>query len=617
MALCFEIQDHAIDEILRLLPVKSERDVYVTCNYCPGQPLTLYKRGNKATIEYGRRVELFRGLGLLAEHIEEDEYARTQKPCFTTDGVMLDCSRNGVPKVSTIKRFIRIMALMGLDMLMLYTEDTYEIPEYPYFGYMRGRYSTEELQEIDRYADAFGVELVPCIQTLAHLQGMFRWPCFEEVHDCTDVLLCEEEKTYELIDAMLRSCRNAFKSDRIHIGMDEAFMMGFGKYRFSRDTVDREKMFCNHIERVKQICETYNFKPMIWSDMFFRIAFQGAYASDREISSEVTEMLTKDVELVYWEYEKLEKEDYITAIVQHQKFSNPLMFAGGAWRWTGFTPSLEYSLNASCAALEACKEKKVKDILLTAWGDNGNEASFFTILPVMQLYAEMNYADAVSKEELTKRLFTCTGELLDDMLLLDLPNRPDGRKHGPAANPSKYIFYQDVLGGLMEKHMEDNYPEYYAKTAVLLREAAERSKEYGYMYQMLSELCSVLEIKSMAGVRAQTCYLTDDREGLRKIAYDVLPTLLSRMQDFHKAVEKQWNIENKVFGYEVLDLRIGGVESRVTTAISRLKRYLEGELLELEELQEERLYFDCRKEEQETKVVSYNLWMPVSSANLI
>ena len=35
---------------------------------------------------------------------------------------------------------------------MLYTEDTYEVDNEPYFGYMRGRYSADELRELDDYA---------------------------------------------------------------------------------------------------------------------------------------------------------------------------------------------------------------------------------------------------------------------------------------------------------------------------------------------------------------------------------------------------------------------------------------------------------------------------------
>ena len=88
---------------------------------------------------------------------------------------MLDCSRNAVPNVPYLKRFIDIVSSLGYNELQLYTEDTYEIPSEKYFGYLRGRFSKEEIREIDEYCKQRGVELVPCIQTFAHLDNIFRW----------------------------------------------------------------------------------------------------------------------------------------------------------------------------------------------------------------------------------------------------------------------------------------------------------------------------------------------------------------------------------------------------------------------------------------------------------
>lgn len=83
---------------------------------------------------------------------------------------MIDCSRNGVLKVSTVKFLCRKLALVGYCQLMLYTEDTYQIESEPLFGYLRGGYSQAELKEIDDYAFALGIEIVPCSElTLGEL----------------------------------------------------------------------------------------------------------------------------------------------------------------------------------------------------------------------------------------------------------------------------------------------------------------------------------------------------------------------------------------------------------------------------------------------------------------
>ncbi len=78
--------------------------------------------------------------------------------------------------VASVKQWIDITADLGYNTLMLYTEDTFEVDGNPYFGYMRGRYSREELKEINAYALKKEMELIPCTQMLAHQNVCRRWP---------------------------------------------------------------------------------------------------------------------------------------------------------------------------------------------------------------------------------------------------------------------------------------------------------------------------------------------------------------------------------------------------------------------------------------------------------
>ena len=123
-------------------------------------------------------------------------------------GVMLDMSRNGVMKPDSLKKYVDYLSAFGYNMLQLYTEDTYEVEGEPLFGYLRGRYTIAELQDIDYYCKEKGVELIPCIQTLAHLNQIFKFAHYANVRDCMDVLLVDEEKTYVLLDKMFQSLAN-------------------------------------------------------------------------------------------------------------------------------------------------------------------------------------------------------------------------------------------------------------------------------------------------------------------------------------------------------------------------------------------------------------------------
>lgn len=82
--------------------------------------------------------------------------------CFNHFGTMLDCSRNAVMNVESIKKWIDITTDLGYNTLLLYTEDTYEVKDNPYFGYMRGRYRKEELKEINATSSPHIVKKTSC-----------------------------------------------------------------------------------------------------------------------------------------------------------------------------------------------------------------------------------------------------------------------------------------------------------------------------------------------------------------------------------------------------------------------------------------------------------------------
>lgn len=60
-------------------------------------------------------------------------------------------------------------------------------------------------------------------------------------------------------------------------------------------------------------------------------------------------------------------------IDRHKEFNRDVMFAGGAWMWSGFAPANKFSLSVTQTALKACEAKGIDKILMTMWGDDGAE----------------------------------------------------------------------------------------------------------------------------------------------------------------------------------------------------------------------------------------------------
>jgi hypothetical protein len=69
--------------------------------------------------------------------------------------------------------------------------------------------------------------------------------------------------------------------------------------------------------------------------------------------------------------------------------------------------------------------------------------------------------------------------------------------------------------------------------------------------------------------------------------------MIEKLEALRKSHRAAWMKYNKPFGFEVLDIRYGGIRSRLDTAKYRIDAYLNGECDRLEELEAERLRIDC------------------------
>lgn len=473
----------------------------------------------------------------------------------------------------------------------------------------------EELRQIDDCAYMYGIEVIPCIQVLGHLHNITKYSnVYGDITDLSGILLIDEEKTYHFIEQMISTCRTALRSKRIHIGMDEAHLMGHGKYFDKHGSTDLEALFLKHLDRVKKICSDYEFRPMIWGDMPLRLAGCDGY-TDSDFNLENLAELRKipnDVDLIYWDYYSKSSERFDEFIKVHKSISENVIFSGGAWRWLNLAPNLVHSLKTSEMALKMCLKNGIKEIFVTMWGDNGNEQSFFTSWPVVQLFAEYGFSKDVDTSYLEKRFKTCTGGILKDFYALDRLNRPIGTPADiMAENPPKYLYYQDVMMGLYDYYVKEGYNAHYAECSSELKQCALRAGEFSYIFENAAALCDVLSDKAEIGVEITKAYKSNDKECLRIIADDILPRIKKNVEIYGLSFEKQWNIEAKIFGFEVMDIRFGAMLRRLESAEKRIKAYLAGEILSLPELEETRLPYDGHTE---NSVLSAN-WNGIVSAS--
>ncbi|GAA5839664.1 hypothetical protein JCM3766R1_000936 [Sporobolomyces carnicolor] len=512
-----------------------------------------------------------------------DQLKRDEQCLFQTVGVMIDCSRNGVLNVKGVKWLLRQMAMMGSNMLQLYCEDTYKIEGEPFFGYFRGPYTNAELREIDDYAFALGIEVMPCIQTLGHLGQMLQWPKFGTLRDTAEVLLAESAETYAFIEK-----------------------------------------FTDHLRRVNDICRNNGLEPMIWSDMLFCLPaknnqLSGYYDPNSVVTQDLTDSIPRDLGTVFWDYYHTDSRAYTAKIAQHWQLAGKAPFmASGVWTWSRFWTALPFTFATVKASMKASKDPsaRIDHVMTTIWGDEGNEFDLYSALPGILYQAELAYTqeDEVDAALLRRKFDGIVGGDLDDYVYASKlddtqpESQPIDIKTHYTPNIAKYLLWEEPFYSFLSPQYQGyDLESHYSHLATYLEQAL--SSDFSSMtsvslphsiddypankrLQLPFLLASVLSLKCHLRERLVNAYRSDDRAELEalggKEANSRMNRLRSLVRQLHSLHRSNWFGLYKPFGWEVLDLRYGGLITRLETMHGRISAYLDtadDSVTKLEELE--------------------------------
>ena len=534
--------------------------------------------GGGYAVTYGRPNMALRMAGNIISGIVPK---KVEECPFSTLGIMLDCSRNAVKTVDYLKGYLDHLAILGSTMAVLYTEDTYQIEGEPFFGFMRGAYTPAEIKEIDDYAASLGIELIPCIEALAHLEQIFKWGKYADIRDKDGIILEGEEKTYALIEKMVATWASCVRSRRIHLGMDEAHGLGTGEHekRFGKqspfDIINR------HLKRCCAICEKYGVKPMIWSDMYFRIGSKtnAYYDLDSQPPKKVAKDIPKGLELVYWDYYHDDQVFYEKFIDKHRAISGDPLMASGVWTWSLFWYDHDVTRKTVEPCLKACRTKKLKEVFFTMWGDNGGYCDYGSALAGLAYAAEMSFTGEAPDALLEKRVKALFGGSSYKAVTAF------GEVSGMLAN---HILLDDPIM-LLYLHSRSHDNECWGRIGIgkgfadvkaafdKARKAIARAPEgeagsMAYARAMADALCLKMALAEKVFAMAKKKDHRKDAKALLGIAVDYEEAISRFYSEFHQ----MWHTQNKPFGLESIQVRLGGQVIRAGELVMRLEAFIDG-----------------------------------------
>ena len=280
------------------------------------------------------------------------------QPDFLDRGIMLDVSRGKVPTLKTLEGLVDLCCRLRLNVLMLYIEHTFDFRRHPEIGRGASPLSAETLLGLDLYAGERGVELIPCLQSLGHMERVLDIDRYAHLAESDRLwsLSPSRPETYMFLEELYDEFLPLFSSSRFNANCDEPFDLGRGQSSRLAPNKGPGRLFADHIHELQKLSRRHNKQLMVWADF--------AYAHPSELSR-----LDRDVVLLDWWYEQDFNADRVKQLRQN-KFE--AWVCPGTSSWNCLFPRVLNSMGNIERWATAGRKHGATGLLNTDWGDFGH-----------------------------------------------------------------------------------------------------------------------------------------------------------------------------------------------------------------------------------------------------
>jgi hypothetical protein len=365
--------------------------------------------------------------------------------------------------------------------------------------------------------------------------------------------------------------------------MDEAHGLGTGAFlqRFGHERAF--DIFNRHLGRVLGICERHGLRPMIWSDMYFRMgsATNDYYDLASQIPDDVVQSVPQGVDLVYWDYYHADRSFYREYIQRHRRFGRTPVVASGIWTWPRFWYDASTTEANALPLIAACREQQVEELFFTLWGDDGGFCEYDAALAGIALAAEHAYsvAEPVEADVASRFAAVCGG---DYQAVVQMGELTRFESHN--------VLWDDPLLGIwwnaQVREDKDHWPKalaHYQAVLASVEQHARTTRPIDLAHGVRVLRCLVAKVD--LGIRLRSAYARGDTAELARVR-EAVPGVQRSIDQLLRSLRRQWMHRNKPEGFEVLQIRFAGLRERYRELRQRLADLEAGRVRSIPELEQ-------------------------------
>lgn len=205
--------------------------------------------------------------------------------------------------VEYIKSYIDFAKENGYNSVLLYLEAAVKVACVPFFS-DDDTYTPDEMREIVAYGNTQGIDIIPALEDLAHVENFLRYEELAFLSECKDAMVdgrgivsglghCACPSNPEgmaFLDTYYRQVIELFTSPYVHVGMDEPFDFAVCPRCAARIAKGETKddIFCAHLMRVYDLVKSFGRTMMMWDDFFEYL--------------DIAERMPRDIIMCNWNY---------------------------------------------------------------------------------------------------------------------------------------------------------------------------------------------------------------------------------------------------------------------------------------------------------------------------
>jgi hypothetical protein len=205
-------------------------------------------------------------------------------PDFLSRGLMIDISRDKVPRLSTLFGLVDMLAEWKINHLELYTEHTFAYRNHREVWAQASPMTAENICKLDEYCRERYVELVPNQNSFGHMKRWLDLPKYRRLAECPDGFVLPwghwhkgpfslnpaHPGSIALLEELYKELLPNFTSKKFNVGCDETWDLGQGKCKVLCEEKGVGTVYLDFLLQINNLANRHGRTMHFWGDIVLK-----------------------------------------------------------------------------------------------------------------------------------------------------------------------------------------------------------------------------------------------------------------------------------------------------------------------------------------------------------